>query len=168
MFMVPSVSLTHTSHFKWIIYAARWSFLGIFHLAQSPFWHREHPYVVPTLIRACMAFPQGYSSLSRRLLVVHSCKLPSEHVGSYIYISECSSSLLVAYIRDNSLKQVLKDTFLCLGCDTGSKACTYSPLRELCICLPALKCFFRTPRPKEGRRLPEETNFLEQQEGFGK
>lgn len=94
MCLVTLVSLTHTSHFKWIIYAARWSFLGIFHLAQSPFWHREHPYVVPTLIRACIAFPQGYSSLSRRLLVVHSCKLPSEHVGSYVYLNAPAASWL--------------------------------------------------------------------------
>lgn len=61
MFMATLVSLAHTSHFKWIIYAARWSFLGIFHQAQSPFWHREHLYVVPTLIRAYIVFPQGYS-----------------------------------------------------------------------------------------------------------
>ena len=109
MFVVTLVSLTHTSHFKWIIYAARWSFLGIFHAAQSPFWHRGHPYVVPTLIRACIAFPQGYSSLSRRLLVIHACKLPSERVWQ-LCISEGTSSLAVAYIWDNSLKQVPKDT----------------------------------------------------------
>lgn len=35
------------------------------------------------------------------------------------------------------------------------------------VYLPS-NAFFRTPWPKEGRRLPEETNFLEQQEGFGK
>lgn len=29
-----------------------------------------------------------------------------------------------------------------------NKACAYSSLRELCICLPALRCFVRTPGPK--------------------
>lgn len=109
MFMVTLVSLTHTSHFKWIIYAARWSFLGIFHPAQSPFWHREHPYVVPTLIWACTDFPRATVHWLGGFPVVHSCKLPSAHVG-VLYISECTSSLSVACTWDNSLKQVLKDT----------------------------------------------------------
>lgn len=164
MFLVTLVSLTHTSHFKWIIYAARWSFLGIFHLAQSPFWHREHPYVVPTLIRACIAFPQGYSSLSRRLLVVHSCKLPSEHVGSYVYLN----APLVAYIGDNSLKQILKDTLFMPQMWRGKQG-RYLRLTQRALHLfTCPQMLFQDSRPKEGRRLPEETNFLEQQEGFGK
>lgn len=62
--------------------------------------------------------------------------------------TECTSSLLVADRGDNSLKQMRKDTLSMPRCDTGSTACPDSSLRELCICLPALKCFFRTPCQK--------------------
>lgn len=96
-FVVTLVSLTHASHFKWIIYAARWSFLGSFHLTQSPFWHREHPYVVPTLIWTHRAAPQGYSPLSGRLLVVPSCKLPSDHAGSLVGLNAPAVSCLPTF-----------------------------------------------------------------------
>lgn len=163
MFMVTLVSLTHTSHFKWIIYAARWSFLGIFHPAQSPFWHREHPYVVPTLIWVCTDFPRATVHWLGGFPVVHSCKLPSAHVG-VLYISECTSSLSVACTWDNSLKQVLKDT-LCLRCEQGPCLLPSQRALHLFTC-PETLC--QDSRPKEGRRLQGETNFLKQQEGFGK